>query len=372
MTAGYGDIAAGSISITEANKQLADFTIPTATGMKIIPVTGPGAPELKSIEDLSGKEVWVQANTRMKKDLEDLNARLKSQGKAPATMREADPVLEPGDVLELVNAGVYPIALATSHQGEFWAQVLDNIKPRTDLALAEDQQLGWALQKGTPQLKAFLDDFLKTHGVGTSFGNTVMRRYLKEAKYVRNATEANEMKKFQATLPHFKKYSQQYNLDYLMMAAQGYQESRLDQSVKSPVGAVGIMQVMPSTAASKPVKIPNVEIEEHNIHAGTRFMHFLIEDHFNEPALDLQNRMLFAMAAYNAGPTKIARCRALAKEMGYDPNKWFNNVEVATAKVVGRETTQYVANIYKYYVAYRMASGTLQRRQQAEAKAGKK
>jgi membrane-bound lytic murein transglycosylase MltF len=322
--------------------------------MKIIAVTGPGAPELKSVEDLTGKEVWVMPHTRMKKDLEDLNARLKSQGKAPAKMRETDPVLEPGDVMELVNTGVYPVALMQIGQAEFWAQVFDNMKARQDLALAEDVQLGWAIQKGTPQLKAFLDDFIKTHGVGTSFGNTVMRRYLKEGKYVRNATEVNEMKKFQATLPHFKKYSKQYNLDYLMMAAQGYQESRLDQSVKSQVGAVGIMQVLPSTAASSPVKIPNVETEANNIHAGTRYMHFLIEDHFNEPELDLQNRMLFAMASYNAGPTKIGRCRTLAKEMGYDPNKWFNNVEVAAAKVIGRETTQYVANIYKYYIAYRL------------------
>ena len=288
MAGGYGDIAAASISITEANKAIADFTIPTVTGLKIIVVTGPGAPELKSVEDLSGKEVWVMPQTRMKKDLEDLNARLKSQGKAPAMVREADPVLEPGDVMEMVNAGVYPVALMQSLQAEFWAQVFDNIKPRKDLALAEDVQLGWAIQKGTPQLKAFLDDFIKTHGVGTSFGNTVMRRYLKEAKYVRNATEVNEMKKFQATLPHFKKYSQKYNLDYLMMAAQGYQESRLDQSVKSQVGAVGIMQVLPSTAASAPVKIPNIETEENNIHAGARLMHFLIEDHFNEPGLDLQ------------------------------------------------------------------------------------
>ena len=320
------------------------------TGLKIIAVTGPGAPELKSVEDLSGKEVWVMPQTRMKKDLDDLNARLKSQGKAPAKMRETDPVLEPGDVMEMVNAGVYPVALMQSLQAEFWAQVFDNVKPRKDLALAEDVQLGWAIQKGTPQLKAFLDEFIKTHGIGTSFGNTVMRRYLKDAKYVRNATEVSEMKKFQATVPYFKKYSAQYNLDYLMMAAQGYQESRLDQSVKSQVGAVGIMQVMPSTAASAPVKIPNIETEENNIHAGARLMHFLIEDHFNEPGLDLRNRMLFAIASYNAGPAKIARCRTLAKNMGYDPNKWFNNVEVAAAKVIGRETTQYVANVYKYYV----------------------
>ena len=371
MAGGYGDIAAGSISITDAHKAIADFTIPLVTGVKIIAVTGPGAPELKSVEGLSGKEVWVMPQTRMKKDLDDLNARLKSQGKAPAMLRETDPVLEPGGVLELVNVGVYPIALMQSSQAEFWAQVFNNIKPRNDLALAEDVQLGWAIQKGTPQLKAFLDDFIQTHGIGTSFGNTVMRRYLKEAKYVRNAMEENEMRKFQVTLPYFKKYSAQYNLDYLMMAAQGYQESRLDQSVMSKVGAVGIMQVMPSTAASTPVKIPNIETEENNIHAGMRLMHFLIEDHFDEPGLDAQNRLLFAIASYNAGPTKIGRCRTLAKDMGYDPNKWFNNVEVAAAKVIGRETTQYVANIYKYYVCYRLAGNTYQRRQEAAKKAGK-
>jgi len=179
------------------------------------------------------------------------------------------------------------------------------------------------------------------------------------------------LRKFQATLPYFKKYSAQYNLDYLMMAAQGYQESRLDQSAKSQVGAVGIMQVLPSTAASAPVKIPNIETEESNIHAGARLMNFLIEDHFDEPGLDLRNRMLFAMASYNAGPRKIARCRTLAKDMGYDPNQWFNNVEVAAAKVIGRETTQYVANIYKYYVCYRLAGETSLRRQEAAKKAGK-
>ena len=356
MLGGYGDIAAYSISITEQNKQLVDFTIPTITGLKTIVVTGPGAPELKSIADLSGKEVWVIPQTRLKSDLEALNAKLQSQGKARVVIREADALLDPADMMEMVNAGTYPIALMQSQKAEFWQQVFPDVKPRTDLAVAEDVELGWAIQKGTPKLKAFLDDFIKTHGVGTSFGNTVVRRYLKETKYVKNAREASEMQKFRATAPIFKKYAADYDFDYLLLVAQGYQESRLDQKVKSPVGAVGIMQVMPSTAASEPVKIPNIQTEDANIHAGVRMIHFLVNDYFNEPGLDQLNRTLFAIASYNAGPAKIARCRQLAKEMGYDPNKWFGNVEVATAKVVGRETTQYVANIYKYYVAYRMAA----------------
>jgi membrane-bound lytic murein transglycosylase MltF len=203
--------------------------------------------------------------------------------------------------------------------------------------------------------------------VGTGFGNTLMRRYFKEAKYIKNARDAAEMRKLQATAPLFRKYAGQYNFDPLLLVAQGYQESGLDQTVKSRVGAVGIMQVMPDTAASSPVKIPNIQKEDNNIHAGVRLVHFLVNDYFDEPGLDRFNRTLFGIAAYNAGPAKIARCRQLAKEMGYDPNKWFGNVEVAVAKVVGRETTQYVANIYKYYLAYRMA-GEIRRTAAAKSK----
>jgi membrane-bound lytic murein transglycosylase MltF len=370
MVDGWGDIGAYNISITERNKTDVDLTIPTMTGLKIIVVTGPGAPELKSIDDLSGKEVWVSVHTRMKDDLDALNARFRSQGKAPAIMREVDPVLDPADIIEMVNAGTYPITLMQSSTAQFWGPVFDNAKPRMDLAVAENVEFGWAIQKGTPQLKAFLDDFLKTHGVGTSYGNTLLRRYLKETKYIHNATDPAEMEKFRATEPFFKKYAAQYGFDYLLLGAQGYQESRLDQSVKSPVGAIGIMQVMPSTAASSPVSVPNINTVENNIHAGVRMIHFLVNDYFNQPELDQLNRTLLAIAAYNAGPARISRCRDLATKMGYDRNKWFGNVEVATAKVVGRETTQYVANIYKYYLAYRMAAGNRERRREAITKAG--
>jgi len=362
MLGGYGDIAAYSISITEQNKQVVDFTSPTLTGLKMVIVTGPGAPELKTLADLSGKEVWIMPQTRMKDDIEALNGKLRSQGKAPVVMRETDALLDPADVMEMVNTGTYPVALMQNRMAEFWAQVFDEIKPRKDLVVAEDVNLAWAIQKGTPNLKAFLDECIRTHGVGTAFGNTIMQRYLKETKYVKNARDSAEMKKFRATAPIFKKYAKDYEFDYLLLVAQGYQESGLDQKVKSHVGAIGIMQVMPKTAATDPVKISNIQTVDNNIHAGVRMIHFLVNDYFNEAGLDPFNRTLFAIAAYNAGPAKIGRCRQVAKDMGYDPNKWFGNVEVAAAKLVGRETTQYVANIYKYYLAYRMAAQIAQSR----------
>jgi membrane-bound lytic murein transglycosylase MltF len=79
------------------------------------------------------------------------------------------------------------------------------------------------------------------------------------------------------------------------------------------------MQVLPSTAASPPVEVPNINTEDTNIQAGVRLIHFLVNDYFHEPGLDQLNRTLFAIASYNAGPAKIARCRQLAKDMGYTP-----------------------------------------------------
>jgi membrane-bound lytic murein transglycosylase MltF len=82
--------------------------------------------------------------------------------------------------------------------------------------------------------------------------------------------------------------------------------------------------------------------------------------------LDDKNRTLMAFAAYNAGPGNLRKFRKLAQESGLDPNIWFGNVEHAAADIVGRETVQYVANIYKYYVAYRLATERAQKRSKAK------
>ena len=140
-----------------------------------------------------------------------------------------------------------------------------------------------------------------------------------------------------------------------MLAALGYQESQLNQNLKSDAGAVGVMQILPSTAKDKNVGIPNISELDPNIHAGTKYLRFMTDYYFAEdPGLDRFNRTLFAFASYNAGPARVAKLREEAAQMGLDPNKWFRNVEVVAAKRIGRETVQYVSNIFKYYVAYKL------------------
>jgi len=225
-----------------------------------------------------------------------------------------------------------------------------------DLALPQRVNIGWAFRKNSPELAAAVNEFVKDHKVGTLFGNMMMKKYVQDTKWIVNSTSEEEMKKFRETAEFFKKYSGEYGFDYLMVAAQAYQESRLDQSKKSSAGAVGLMQIKPSTAADNPININDISKVDANIHAGIKYMRFMVDQYFNDPNLDRVNKGLFAFASYNAGPNRIAKLRKQATEEGLDPNKWFNNVELIADREIGQETVTYVSNIYKYYVAFKLVS----------------
>jgi membrane-bound lytic murein transglycosylase MltF len=240
-----------------------------------------------------------------------------------------------------------------SHKADFWNQVFDNITVHKNLAVNRGGHIAWAMRKNSPKLKALVNEFIKSHKVGTLHGNILIKRYLKDASYVKDALSSKDRQRFESMVKIFHKYAGQYGFDFLMVAAQGYQESRLDQSVRSKAGAVGVMQLLPTTAKDPNVGIPDIEKLESNIHAGTKYLRFLLDRYFKDAPMTELNKWLFAFAAYNAGPARIAQLREKAPDMGLDPNRWFGHVEVVAAKTVGREPVDYVSNIYKYYVAYR-------------------
>ena len=188
----------------------------------------------------------------------------------------------------------------------------------------------------------------------TPSATSIERRYLESVKYVKNAAADAERRKLQAVIDLFRKYGAQYDLDYLLMAAQGYQESTLDQNVKSPVGAIGVMQVMPPTG--KELKVGDITKLEPNIHAGVKYMRFMMDQYFKDEPMDDLNKGLMTFASYNAGPGRVRQLRREAEKRGLDPNVWFGNVERVASERIGRETVTYVSNIYKYYIAYRLIS----------------
>jgi membrane-bound lytic murein transglycosylase MltF len=352
---GVGDIIAYGVAITPEREQKYAFTTPISENVSNIVVTGPSKPQAESFDDLVGSDIYVNPLSINYERLQQISAERQKSGKPPLSVKAADKSLMDDDLVEMVNAGLVPATVTSDRRAKLWADVLPNVKPHPGIVVSSGGKIAWVLRKDNPELKALLDEFMQTHREGTSFGNTVLRRYLQNTKWIKNSTSSEEMKKFAAYVEYFKKYAGQYNFDYLMIAAQGYQESLLDQSRKSRAGAVGIMQVIPKYAAANPINVPNVGTADQNILAGVRMLNNISTTYFNDPAIDQVNKTLFTFASYNAGPNRIVQLRKKATEQGLDPNKWFGNVELVVAQDVGQETVTYVSNIYKYYVAYKLA-----------------
>jgi membrane-bound lytic murein transglycosylase MltF len=365
---GLGDIAVANLTITPQRLKHVDFSNPMLTGVKELLVTGPAAPPLSSVGDLAGQEIHVRKSSSYYESLVDLNASFKKNGKPPIKLVVAEELFEDEDLLEMVNAGLIPMIVMDSHKAHFWTQIFDKIKVHDDIAVREGGEIAWAFRKNSPKLKAIVNEFIKGHKKGTLIGNMLLKRYLKSTKYVKNSLGGKEMQKFNSMVAFFKKYAGNYDFDHLMIAALAYQESGLDQSKRSHVGAVGVMQILPSTAADKNVGIPDIEKLENNIHAGTKYLRFIIDRYYKDEPMDKLNQTLFGFASYNAGPARVRGLRKKATAMGLDPNVWFNNVEVAAAKVIGRETVQYVSNIYKYYIAYSMIVSQMEKKEQLRKK----
>ncbi len=352
---GRGDIAAAGITITPELGETIDFSIPMTKEISQILVTGPSAPEIKTIDDLAGKTIHVRASSTYRFSLDEMNRKFRREGKPEITLKDSSEYLEDVDLLEMVSSGMLDWAVVDDYKARIWTGVFEGLTMRDDIIFRSGLRLGSAVRKGSPELLAELNEFFKTHRQGTLHGNMLINRYVKNHNWSKNALGTKDFKRFQEVVAIFEKHGEQYGIDYLMVAAQGYQESGLDQNAKSGAGAVGIMQLLPTTAADKSVGIPDISNAESNIHAGIKYLDFIRNRYFSDPGIDRFNQTLFAFAAYNAGPARVAKLRGKAKQQGYDPNIWFDNVEIIAAKDIGRETVQYVANILKYYVGYRLS-----------------
>lgn len=363
---GKGDIAAANLTITPSRREVVDFTQPVMTDVSEIVVTGPATAEVNTLDDLAGKEVYVRKSSSYHEHLVKLNERFVADNKAPITLKEAPDELEDEDLIEMLNAGLVPILVVDRHTADFWARVYPMIRVHDAIAVNTGGEIGWAMRKDSPQLKTFLDGVATavTSGHLEDEREAILARYLRSLTHVRSAASQAERKKFLSTVELFRKYGDRYDVDWLLMAAQGYQESRLNQDARSPVGAVGVMQVMPATGEE--LNVGDITQIEANIHAGVKYMRMTIDAYFAGEPMTKLDKVLFGFAAYNCGPGRVAQLRKEAARRGFDPNVWFHNVEYIAAEKIGHETVTYVANIFKYYVAYHLIEESLEERKEAK------
>ena len=352
LVKGRGDIAAAGLTITPERREKVAFTKPYVRNVSEIVVTHKDDDSIHSLADLSGRIVYVLSGSSYVQHLMALSDKFKEEGRPPVYIIESDPYLGTEDILELVNAGIVELTVADNHIAHLWSNVLPDIKLHEDVAVNTDGEIAWAVRKDNPRIRATLDDFLRSHRKGTKLGNVLFKRYYENTRWIQNPLSENSQKKLEQYHALFQKYSDEYRFDWLLIAALAYQESRLDPKKKSHRGAVGIMQIKPSTAKDKNVGIKDIYKLENNVHAGVKYLAFLRDRYFTSPDIEPGASVHFSLAAYNAGPAKVRKMRTRAEKMGLDPNVWFRNVEQAAQQMVGSETTRYVANIYKYYLAY--------------------
>jgi membrane-bound lytic murein transglycosylase MltF len=368
LNEGKGDIIAANLTITPARQKRVAFSDSLYPNAQELLLTGPFSPKVENLEQLSGKTVFVRYSSSYYESLVALNARFAKESRLPVTLEPAPEALEDEDLIEMLNAGLVPMIVVDRHKALFWKQVFPKIQVHEDIVLRDHADIAWAVRKDSPQLLALLNGFVKQNKLGSTLGNTLLVRYLKSAKYVKDATSVQGRRKFLSMVEVFRKYGKRYNVDWLLMVAQGYQESRLNQSVRSPVGAIGVMQVMPKTG--KELNVGDIRQLEPNINAGVKYMRWMIDQYYGDEPMTPLDKALFSFASYNAGPARIARLRAETKKRGFDPNVWFGNVENLAAEKIGAETVTYVSNIYKYYIAYRLVMDEIERKQKAVKLAG--
>ncbi|MGI9480964.1 MAG: transglycosylase SLT domain-containing protein [Hyphomicrobiales bacterium] len=345
---GRGDIAAANLTITPERLETIDFSDPVLTGVRELVLTRKEASAVTSLSALSGLTVHLRRSSSYFASLNRIQGELAKQSLKPVEIKEADELLEDEDLIEMVHTGILPAIVMDEHKAKLWLKLYDGVKMHEEFAVREGGEIAWAIRKKSPQLKKMINKFLKGARAGTTLGNILFRRYYSDVNHMINPNQKAYDKLLKDLNGLFQKYGEKYSIDPMLLAALAFQESRFNNAAKSRTGAVGIMQMLPSTARDKNVNIKNFSKLERNIEAGAKYLRFVADQYFAEKTIPDLERLLFVFASYNAGPNKVAQARKAAK----DSNKWFGNVEWEVARLAGAEPVKYVKNIYIYYLLF--------------------
>jgi membrane-bound lytic murein transglycosylase MltF len=287
---GQGDIAAAGLTVTDERRRKVAFTHPYLTDISEVLVAGRRVDDIRSLQDLYGRTIHVLSGSSYVTHLTRLNRLSTRRWKPPISIVQVDPHLEEEDILQMIHAGIVDLTVVDSHIADIWSRVLDGIQVRSDIVINRGGRIAWAVRKNNPRLLASLNDFLETHRQGTFFLNLLIERYYQDTRWVRNPLLGAKRKKFEQLMDLFQKYAALYNFDWLKIAALAYQESGLNQNAISHRGAVGVMQVLPDTAADPRIGVPDIDTIENNIHAGVKYLAYLRDTFFDDPDILPEHR----------------------------------------------------------------------------------
>jgi len=354
---GKGDVIAASYTVTPDRAKHVAFSVPYLEIQELL-VQRASEPLLKSVDDLRGRRIRVRPGSSYLATLE----RLRAKG-AHLTIELARPDEETEQLIAGVATGEVDLTVADSHIYQAERVSRTDVVDAFPLEPGEKKQLAFAVRPGDRELKAALDRFVRQAYKGLEY-NMAWRRYFEDGRIASEvrAQDAGTLQGLSSWDPVFRKYADRYGFDWRLLAAQAYQESRFDPQARSLAGAVGLFQVLPRTA--KEMGFVRLEDPEEGAHAGIKHLARMADR--LETTLPVQQRMRFALAAYNCGWGHLADARQLARAKALDPDKWFKNVERAMlllqrpehsgrarhGYVRGTEPVRYVSEIQTRYENY--------------------
>jgi len=353
VPAGQADIAIGNIGLYEpiANSQALIVNHASKVEQEVL-VTGPSSPPVEKLIDLSGQTVYGSRNTNFHTTLSAVNRELKQAGKLPVNLISPLGDLDDEDLLEMLNAGLISYVIVGDWKYRLWQSIYKNIVAHEDLSAKDAGWVGWVVRSNNRDLNDDLFAFYQSDDFENSRRAFRQEDYKEHLKGLKDPIDKTAWARFESMRPLFDRFGAEYKLNPLFIASLGFQETLLNQNAVSAVGAIGVMQLMPTTGMS--LGVGDIHLLEPNIHAGADYMNQLISKYFPDAHFDGNNRSLFAVASYNIGPNNVAKARDQARQLGFDPDQWFGNVEFIATERMGYEPMIYVRNVYKYYMSYRL------------------
>ena len=355
LTEGRGDLVAANLTVTPTRREQVTFSQPLISPIEEWVVSQRELTGFNRITQLSGRRIWVRASSSYYESLHQLNWLFRELGLPPVYIETVPEYLQDGDLLEMVAAGIIPLTVTDSFKGRIWLDMIGGLKAHKLIPLRDKGRSAWALRNNSPELLKAVNAYISESSKRTLYSDMTLRRLMAQSDQMSNILAPDPLGRLSTIRKVLEAQADKYQLDWLMLAALAYKESGLNPNVRSNRGAVGIMQLLPSTGGEVGIRGARLTSLEGSVEAACRYMRLILDTYFNDPGMDRLNRHLFALAAYNAGPNRVQALQAKARERGLDPNVWFGNVEQLVANEVGQGPINYVGTIYKYYVAYRFS-----------------
>ena len=351
LVAGKGDIIAAGLSVTQERVKEVQFSKPYKFVDEVI-ITR------KSIGDIpfSTKTFFVRESSSYWEALSKYNRSV--EVRENVNLLPASEDLHTENIIELISLGKFDYTLVDSYIADMALKTYKDLHIHKSRAFGRNVPVAWSVRKNNRLLLKELNTFMDKVKEGSLLGNIFSNKYFSDM----NKIASHEFNLKTSTLSKFdiqlKKYSTMYNLDWKLMAALCYQESRFNPNIVNKWGAIGLFQIKQATVNESYIKIPKItgaKYVENNIHAGIKYFNWIKSRYF-DPNLEMTEatRLRMSLAAYNAGPATVLKAMKLAKKMKLNPNVWFRQVELAMLKMKKVEPVNYVSEINKRYISYHL------------------